>query len=120
MNEEKEKKKFKKRDDLILYLNENKNKHIIIKVGASWCGPCKKMKPVFNNLLCDLIKKKGNENIIYLELDIDKDKDCCNYLRVKGVPHISYIKDGELNQTMVGYNQNKLCKLFLYIDKLIK
>lgn len=107
---------IKTRDELSKYINNNVNKHIIIKVGATWCDPCKKMKPVFNNLLCELIKKRGDTDIIYLEIDIDKDKDCCNYLRVRGVPHIIYFNNGEINQNLVGFNSNKLCKLFSYID----
>ena len=55
-------------------------------------------------------------NIIHLEMDLDNDNDCCKYLRVKGVPFILYYKNGELNQTMVGYNKLKLYKLFKYID----
>ena len=110
---------IKTRIELSKYINENKDKHIIVKAGATWCGPCIKMKPLFNNLLCELIKN-NNLDIIYLELDVDKDKDCCNYLRIKGIPHIIYIKNGELNQSMVGFDSIKLGKFFEYINKQIQ
>lgn len=111
---------IKTRIELSNYINNNKDKHIIIKAGATWCGPCKKMKPVFNNLLCELTDNNKKSNIIYLELDVDKDKDCCNYLRIKGIPHILYINNGELNQSMVGFESRKLSRLFEYINKQIQ
>ena len=111
---------IKTRLELSKYINDNKDKHIIIKAGATWCGPCKKMKPLFNNLLCELSNNNKNSNIVYLELDVDVDKDCCNFLRIKGIPHILYIKEGELNQSMVGFESEKLCKLFKYINKEIQ
>jgi thioredoxin 1 len=112
--------KITNRKDLSQYIKEKKNTHTIIKVSASWCGPCKKMKPLFNKLLYELVKKNENANIGYLKMDYDNDKDCCNFLKVRGIPHISYFKDGLLNQEMVGFDPEKLSKLFLYIDKQIQ
>tara|TARA_A100001015_G_scaffold313325_1_gene420316 strand:+ start:180 stop:644 length:465 start_codon:yes stop_codon:yes gene_type:complete len=109
---------IKDRNDLISFIKSNKNMHIIIKVGASWCGPCKKMKPQFNKLLNYLIKKY-EKKIVYLEMDLDNDKDCCSYLRVKGVPNILYYKNGVVNQSMVGYKEDSLNKLFSYIERNI-
>ena len=109
---------IKDRNDLISFIKSNKNMHIIIKVSASWCGPCKKMKPQFNKLLNSLIKKYENK-IVYLEMDLDNDKDCCSYLRVKGVPNILYYKNGVVNQSMVGYKEDSLNKLFSYIERNI-
>ena len=111
---------IKNRTDFNLFIENNINSHIIIKVGASWCGPCKKMKPIFNKLFDKLVEDNKSNSIIYLEMDADKDKDCCTYLKVRGIPHIMYIKDGQLNQSMVGFDENKLCKLFKYIDNCIK
>tara|TARA_Y100000591_G_C21440891_1_gene501421 strand:- start:19 stop:387 length:369 start_codon:yes stop_codon:yes gene_type:complete len=111
---------IKNRIDLNNFIKNNSNSHIIIKVGAEWCGPCKKMKPVFNELLCELGENNKENSIIYLEMDADKDRDCCSYLKVKGIPHVMYIKDGLLNQSMVGFEEKKLCRLFKYIDDSIK
>ena len=111
---------IKNRQDLINYIKNNCNSYIIIKVGAKWCNPCKKMNPLFNKLLCELVNNYKENNIIYLEIDKDNDNDCCSYLKVRGIPHIMYIKDGLLNQSMVGFDENKLCKLFKYIDNSIK
>lgn len=111
---------IKNRVDLNNYIQDNCDSHIIIKVGADWCGPCKKMKPIFNELLCELVANNKEVNIIYLEMDADKDSDCCSYLKVKGIPHVMYIKNGNLNQSMVGFEEKKLCKLFKYINDSIK
>jgi len=114
---------IKNRNDLSNFIKNNSSSHIIIKIGAEWCGPCKTIKPYVEKSLYELKKKvkdkKIDTKIIFLELNADNDSDCCSFLRVKGIPHIIYIKNGEINQNLVGCNIEKLQKLFNYIYKQI-
>lgn len=68
----------------VLYDIDNKSK-VIVKFTASWCGPCKKIKPVVEELLNTLPK-----NIIFIEIDIDESLELYillkKYKQVNGIP----------------------------------
>ena len=46
------------------------NKVLIIKFGAEWCGPCKRIAPVFHAFI-----KSQPENIIFADIDVDENID---------------------------------------------
>jgi thioredoxin 1 len=68
----------------LLYSLDNKTR-VIIKFTASWCGPCKKIQPVVEELLNTLPK-----NIIFIEIDIDESLELYillkKYKQVNGIP----------------------------------
>tara|TARA_B100001093_G_scaffold520498_1_gene616854 strand:- start:8710 stop:9135 length:426 start_codon:yes stop_codon:yes gene_type:complete len=71
----------------LLQTYSNTNNHIIIKLGATWCGPCQKIKNLCNNLFIDL-----PDNVICYDLDIDDNFELYGAFRtkkmVKGIPAI--------------------------------
>ena len=71
------------RDDFKNFIEENKNKLVIVKASATWCGPCKRIKDDFMNLFNNL-----PENVILVELDIDEADDIASHLKIKKVPTI--------------------------------
>ena len=77
--------------------NENNTKAIIIKFGATWCGPCKRIKP-----LCDEMVNNLQDNVIFFDIDIDKNMDLYVALKSKkminGVPALlAYVKRNDRN-----------------------
>ena len=73
----------------ILNNTENKNNNIIllIKLGATWCGPCKKIKDLCNKCFLEM-----PENIVCYDIDIDNNMEIYSALKtkkmVRGVPTI--------------------------------
>jgi thiol-disulfide isomerase/thioredoxin len=71
----------------ILNNTEYKNKTLIIKFGATWCGPCKKIKDLCNKCFLQM-----SENVICFDIDIDENIEIFSALKtkkmVKGVPTI--------------------------------
>jgi len=73
----------------LTYIQESMGKKIVvIKFSAKWCGPCKKIAPTWNYW----IENNKQNNIIYVELDIDETMDLYmalkRYKMVNGVPTI--------------------------------
>ena len=71
------------------FLQNEKDKHLIIKFGANWCGPCKKVEPLLNELFL-----KMPDNVFCFDIDIDEDLEIFGKLKtkkmIKTIPSIVY------------------------------
>lgn len=89
----------------------NTNSLVIIKCGADWCGPCKLLKPVLEEL-------ESKTSIKVYDIDVD-DEDNSNFVdrfEVKSLPTLLFFRDKNLVSKQVGYmDLRKLCQI---IDNL--
>jgi len=58
---------------------------------ATWCGPCKMMHPVLDQLKNDLA-----ETVRILKIDVDKNPDVADKFKIRGVPTFVLFKNGEI------------------------
>ncbi len=58
---------------------------------ATWCGPCKTMQPILDQLKSDL-----GESLRIIKIDIDKNQAIAEKFKVKGVPTFVLFKKGEI------------------------
>jgi thioredoxin 1 len=71
----------------------------VVYVKASWCGPCRMMAPVID----DLAREYGGEDkVIFGKVDADDCVETCLGLKVRSVPTIVIYKDGELRDKKTG------------------
>lgn len=93
-------------DQLIKIINEAGSKAIIIDFFATWCGPCKTISPKVAEL--------GGQNptIIVLKVDVDKVPDVAEKYDISAMPTFKVIKDGQVVDTMVGGDPERLVALF--------
>lgn len=57
---------------------------------ATWCGPCKTMHPVLEQLKANL-----GDKIRIIKLDVDKNEEIANAFHIQSVPTLMLFKDGE-------------------------
>lgn len=75
--------------------NENP---VLVDFYAQWCGPCKMLAPVIDELSEDAIAKK----VEFAKLNIDEGKEIASFYGVMSVPTLILFKNGEEQMRMVG------------------
>lgn len=78
---------LKNRYELKQFLN--KHYAVIVKVSATWCGPCNRIQPLVSNLY-----SKIDKHVCMVMVDADEGSDIANYLKVKTIPHLVNYIDG--------------------------
>ena len=74
----------------------NNNKTVLIDFSTQWCVPCKKMRPVIEDI------KRENPHVKVLFIDADANKELVKKYQIKGVPVFIVFKNGEESFRKVG------------------
>lgn len=74
-----------------------KKGNILIDCYATWCGPCKMLSPIINQLATEV------KNYLFYKLDIDKNEKIALEFNIKAIPTILIFKDGKLIKNEIGF-----------------
>ena len=82
-------------------VNENKDT-LIIDFWAEWCGPCKLLSPIIEELA-----KEFEGKIYFAKVNLDNNQDLAMKFSIRSIPTMILFKDGDSIDTKVGLPPKK-------------
>ena len=75
----------------------NSDKLTIVDFFADWCGPCRKLSPIM-----DEIEQELMGNVKFTKINTDDNIELAQTYQISGIPTLLVFKNGELVERMVG------------------
>jgi thioredoxin 1 len=73
------------------------DKPVLIDFGATWCGPCRALSPVL-----DEIAAENSERFKVATIDVDESPVLAASFRIRSVPTLMFVKNGKLRDQQIG------------------
>lgn len=73
------------------------DKPVLVDFWAEWCGPCRTLGPVLDEVASEV----GDKAVIY-KVNVDENGELAQKYGIRGIPTMIFFKNGEAAKTLVG------------------
>ncbi len=78
------------------------DKLVVIDFWAQWCGPCKMLSPIVEQLA-----EEYKDQAVIGKVDVDNNSEVSTKYGIRSLPTILFLKNGEVVHKHVGYTVKK-------------
>lgn len=80
----------------------------LIDFSAGWCGPCKMLAPILEE-----VSEKMSESVTFYNVDVDENPDLAQQFNVTSIPALVILKKGEKAEMQIGFQPKDRIEAFI-------
>jgi thioredoxin 1 len=77
----------------------------VVDFNATWCGPCKMLAPVLEELSAEMEGKAS-----FYAMDVDDNPEIASQYNISSIPYVAVFKDGKLVDEQIGFVPKPMLK----------
>ena len=87
--------------------DETKEGIVLVDFWANWCGPCKMLTPVLEQLSSEM------KDVKFFKVNVDENGELAQQFRIASIPTVMIFKNGEVVDKMMGFKPKNQVEEFL-------
>ena len=90
---------------------ENSKNLVVIDLFATWCGPCRMLAPVLEEIEAEY------KDVTFCKINVDDEPELAAKFRVESIPMVAFVKDNTFADVSIGFVPKESLKKLIEDNK---